>query len=315
MKIRPFRLHTDLIQMLWLLRKEQVFGIPKPHHGAGPGSRLRRALNPARLARFLRTWQAHGRVACVDWCRMVGNVSMQRLDRCTWQISNVVVAPSQRRRGIGLRLMQAAQQALCECGARQAVLRVRSDNVAARNLYAKLGFRRLVGLVEMRGRCPLLPPPPAEHSAVPLTSDDGPAIFDLAAVQHEDWYYPLRRADFVTRWPRRTGEWLGKTLGIASVTRYGVRLDANRLAAAMVLRSNPWLRRHRVVWWARSELYGEHEPTMLAALACLVAHRKGRIRVQVDSDHSAAQAGLAALGLHAVPGLDVMYCDLQQGQD
>ena len=317
-EIRRFRLHRDLGPVLRLLgpefRWDWRMSKVVPHHGAGPYSRLRRTLNPAGLVRFLRTtWQTFHGLVCVDRGRVVGNISMQRLDHHTWQISNVVVAPSHRRRGIGLRLVQAAQQALYERGARQAVLRVRNDNATARRLYVRQGFR-LSGLVEMQGRCPLPLPPPAEHSAIPLTGEDGPAIFDLAqANRHEDWYHPLRRADFVSRWPRRTSEWLGKTLGAASVTRYGIRLDADRLATAMVLRSTPWLRRHRVAWWTRPELYGRHEASMLAALARLVALRQGRLHVQVDADHSTGQAGLAALGLRAVPGLeDVMHCDLRR---
>lgn len=55
-------------------------------------------------------------------------------------ITNLLVAPPARKRGIGLRLMIALIQAALAMGARHLTLEVRSRNQAARALYARLGL-------------------------------------------------------------------------------------------------------------------------------------------------------------------------------
>ncbi len=55
-------------------------------------------------------------------------------------INNVAVHPSTRRRGVGRALVAAALAAAAHRGASRAWLEVRSANVAARALYARLGF-------------------------------------------------------------------------------------------------------------------------------------------------------------------------------
>lgn len=61
-----------------------------------------------------------------------------------FQIDNVVVKESWRRRGVGSRLLRHAIRLAASCGAEKVVLEVRSANVAARRLYDKLGFE-LIG--------------------------------------------------------------------------------------------------------------------------------------------------------------------------
>ena len=63
--------------------------------------------------------------------------------RCTpddWEIENVVVAPEQRRSGIGTRLIQEVLLRAEAGGATSVLLEVRESNFAARRLYEKLGF-------------------------------------------------------------------------------------------------------------------------------------------------------------------------------
>lgn len=66
---------------------------------------------------------------------------------CFWcvadefQILNVTVAPHQRGRGIGSRLLEQALQHGRERGARIAVLEVRKTNTTALRFYQKAGFR------------------------------------------------------------------------------------------------------------------------------------------------------------------------------
>jgi ribosomal-protein-alanine N-acetyltransferase len=55
-------------------------------------------------------------------------------------VTNLLVDPEWRRRGIGLALMLALIDAAVEEGARHITLEVRSENEPARSLYARLGL-------------------------------------------------------------------------------------------------------------------------------------------------------------------------------
>lgn len=55
-------------------------------------------------------------------------------------IYNIVVAETARRQGFGLRLLQAAVDAMVATGARRCLLEVRKSNIAARKLYEQMGF-------------------------------------------------------------------------------------------------------------------------------------------------------------------------------
>jgi len=55
-------------------------------------------------------------------------------------VTNLLVAPDRRRRGVGRRLMISLIEAAIEAGAKQLTLEVRASNEAARALYASLGL-------------------------------------------------------------------------------------------------------------------------------------------------------------------------------
>ena len=55
-------------------------------------------------------------------------------------VTNLLVDPSWRRKGIGYELMKTLIEAAVEAGARHLTLEVRSANEAARALYARLGL-------------------------------------------------------------------------------------------------------------------------------------------------------------------------------
>ena len=71
---------------------------------------------------------------------LVGSIS-GRVVVDEFQIDNVVVAESARRQGIARVLLYEAANAAHLRGAEQAVLEVRSQNLAGRLLYQKLGFQ------------------------------------------------------------------------------------------------------------------------------------------------------------------------------
>ncbi len=60
-----------------------------------------------------------------------------------WEIENVVVAPEQRRRGLGSELVRELVQEAGRSGATAVLLEVRESNAAARRLYEKIGFTQI----------------------------------------------------------------------------------------------------------------------------------------------------------------------------
>jgi len=66
--------------------------------------------------------------------------AVARRDPEEWEIENVVVAPQHRRCGIGSGLVRQLIYAAQESGARAILLEVRESNLAARQLYERLGF-------------------------------------------------------------------------------------------------------------------------------------------------------------------------------
>jgi [ribosomal protein S18]-alanine N-acetyltransferase len=57
-----------------------------------------------------------------------------------WEIENIVVADSMRRRGLGTRLLDGFLNLARAQGAKAVSLEVRESNLAARRLYQKQGF-------------------------------------------------------------------------------------------------------------------------------------------------------------------------------
>jgi ribosomal-protein-alanine acetyltransferase len=68
-------------------------------------------------------------------------------------ILTIDVSLSHRRRGIGLRLLQEMEKIFKEKGAKICRLEAREDNVAALNLYRKLGYKKVRVLRHYYGKC------------------------------------------------------------------------------------------------------------------------------------------------------------------
>ena len=59
-----------------------------------------------------------------------------------WELENIVVDPSARRRGVGKQLMDALLSAAHQTNCEAVFLEVRESNAAARTLYEKAGFEQ-----------------------------------------------------------------------------------------------------------------------------------------------------------------------------
>lgn len=60
-----------------------------------------------------------------------------------WELENVVVAASERRKGLGKRLVEAFLERAREINSEAVFLEVRGSNQAARALYQALGFQQI----------------------------------------------------------------------------------------------------------------------------------------------------------------------------
>ncbi len=115
-----------------LLRLEALF----------PSDRLTR---PA-LRRLLRVPSAQIYVA-VQQAEVVGDVVvLRRQGSDAARVYSLVVAPAARGQGLGGRLIARAEQAARQAGLARLRLEVRTDNTAARALYAGRGYQQVAAL-------------------------------------------------------------------------------------------------------------------------------------------------------------------------
>jgi ribosomal protein S18 acetylase RimI-like enzyme len=80
----------------------------------------------------------------VESKEVIGNLSLRKgspASKGGWLVGNVVVHPDYRGQHIGYALMETAIETAARKGARWIGLEVREDNIVARRLYRKLGFK------------------------------------------------------------------------------------------------------------------------------------------------------------------------------
>lgn len=320
--IRPFDLHRDLRQVADLV--SEAFA---PELDAASLMALRELRLLGRLYQWLgmnylsslNAFSLFDGFVCTDMSRVVGNVSLQKLDPYgqRWQIANMAVARSHQRRGIAHALLHNALRHLKQAGAQYAVLQVRADNHVARDLYVKYGFRRMGGIAELAGRSPLaLKQAPTPGVMQPVARRDWRKIFALAQSQmehHQRWWRPLKSDEFRLDWPRYLAEELARLIGVSHIRRFGVQYKSGHYAAAAIVHSRYWQGDHQVTLWTRPQLYGTYEQDLVGTIGQAIGPRPGlRIRVKVDADHAEALALLQASGLQHTLTLDTMRCVLRQ---
>lgn len=103
-------------------------------------------LSRTALRRFLRVPSARLWVA-VQHGVVVGDVVLLlRANSPDSRIYSVVVAPAARGQGLGARLVACAERAARAEGRQRLRLEVRTDNMAARALYQRRGYRQVAAL-------------------------------------------------------------------------------------------------------------------------------------------------------------------------
>ncbi len=148
--------------------------------------------------------------------RIVGNTSVRRVGALGlgWLIGNVAVSPDWRRRGIARSLMLAAIDLARQQRGEWVALQVRSDSLAAKNLYLSLGFRETGETIQyrrIRFVQTAMPESPVEGRLRKGYAVDAGRVYALAQAAIPEalrWAEPLRRDDFWMGFDRSLGNWL-----------------------------------------------------------------------------------------------------------
>ena len=117
-----------MLIMILLLVFGQVIG--NDHDGAPSAAQLALAMSAGSDHELVLVEDSEGVLAYVFHSRV--------LDELT--VLNILVKPSQRRRGIAKELMTALLESATERGVARCLLEVRASNLAAQRLYQSLGF-------------------------------------------------------------------------------------------------------------------------------------------------------------------------------
>ena len=112
------------------------------------------AFTKGQMLQLLKEYNCVNLVARVDGTIAGFVIGMIYVDRkATYaHILTIDVSPAYRRRGIGRMLLQEIERIFKEKGIKTSHLEVREDNVAAMNLYRKLGYEKIGKLRNYYGK-------------------------------------------------------------------------------------------------------------------------------------------------------------------
>ncbi len=150
----------------------------------------------------------------VEQGRIVGNVSLRRASQLNgFFIGNVAVHPDWQRRGVATSLMEAALDVISSKGGHWAGLEVRADNPRARQLYERLGFRKVGTTLHMLRPAGLPWMSTSIHSSTLRggRTHDGVALAELVRGMipaRQRALLELRKADYRPGWERTLSHWL-----------------------------------------------------------------------------------------------------------
>jgi ribosomal protein S18 acetylase RimI-like enzyme len=251
----------------------------------------------------------------IEDSRVVGTLSIRRVSghRRVWMIGNVAVAAAWRRRGIARSLMMAAIDMARQHQSEWVALQVRSDNVAAKNLYLSLDFKEIGETVQYRRTRLLpvaLPDLPVEGRLRRAQVVDAERIYTLAqaAVPEElRWAEPLRRDEFWLGFERTLSNWLSGRRDAWWV------IDSSQGvvgAAHIEVPRTPSDGRLRV--WVAPAQQGHYEDRLIrSALASPGGAADRPLIASVPAAQTGAQAALEAAGFQVLRRLTHMKLDVR----
>jgi ribosomal protein S18 acetylase RimI-like enzyme len=228
----------------------------------------------------------------VEEGRVVGNVTIQRLDSygSRWQIANVAVAQAFRGRGIGRALMTASLERIAQRHGHWAVLQVRADNAVARGLYEQMGFEFVTQEVILRlqrleeGATPVAMP----EGMRPYDPEAWRACYELATASRnalDQWWYPVRSRDHWQSAESRLGQRIWELVGRNRVRRWVVPGE-HGLIAYLGLNARRWQGEHTLEFLVHPQGRGRLEmPLVHYALGFLADYPRWPVVVQHKGQH------------------------------
>ena len=143
-RARPGDVESLLRMMVAFNREERI-----PFHRARVAPALRRLLREPRLGAVLVLARAAEPRRLAGYAIGTLGFDLEFAGPDAF-LTEIFVARHERRGGAGARLIEASMRALQEAGAAAVTLLVRPENVAARRLYTRAGFRELPRLPMVR---------------------------------------------------------------------------------------------------------------------------------------------------------------------
>lgn len=247
-----------------------------------------------------------------------------------WLISNVVVDPAYRGRGIGRALMEEALSHIYHRNGRLAVLQVRANNQVALRLYEDMGFVAVDTLLEMRKP----PDGAAERVRRPVpepAADTRPAQLPLRRRGYGEWHeeyllarqavspavqrmHPVERRAFRVDWDDRFFRWFTDRLGSVREYRLGIS-EQSALLATLRVWAGRWRAYHRLGIVIHPNRRGEWEEGLVDhALDILRRYASRPVYIEVPGEHQALVMALRARGFVADRELVQMELDLAKGR-
>lgn len=297
--LRPVNLRTDLSPLADLI--ELVFADSMDQGGAaavrelralsrmGPGLSLLSGVNDLLQGIGLGyVWLADG--------QLVGNVSVYPANwprglGSVWIIANVGVHPDFRGRGIATRLMRAAMDMIRQRGGTAAVLQVDADNMVARRLYQRLGFRDERGFTLWRRAGAARPPALSGPQVFIAHRRPGEWRAEYALAQRVrpaerggiGWQRPLHTAFFNPPLSRRLLDWFN----LRTVERLVIRSeDQARLLAVLWIEQAAMATSVQLTLLVDPAYAGVYDDVLLHLAARRFGGRRSALLIEHPTDES-----------------------------
>lgn len=201
--------------------------------------------------------------------QIVGNITVHQRykGRPGWFISNLAVDPDYCRQGIARRLVMEGLELASKKGARRVSLEVRANNVAAQNMYAKLGFSKVDSMSKMRlrGSSNVAAENRGEYGIIAVAPNEWRECYLLARdvfPPEAREIAPVRQKDYRPSLTQRLLRPIGNLVRGQKVYRWAARSD-DEFVALLTLRTGGVFASHSLSLMVDPDHRGEVEELLL----------------------------------------------------